>query len=76
MFLGQQTGVLVAAIVTEMAREPQEVFGAATVEHPHVQSSQDTLPIANDARIKQAEKKQTSAHRIFLSLDNRGPHKC
>ena len=37
---------------------------------------QDTLPIANDAGIHQAEKKQKAAHRIFLSLDNRGPHKC
>jgi hypothetical protein len=40
-----------------------------------VKSSQDTLPTANAARIKQAEKKQKSAHRMFLSLDNRGPHK-
>jgi len=40
-----------------------------------VTSRQATLPMANDARIKKAEKKQPSAHRIFWSLDNRGPHK-
>ena len=60
----------------DMASEPQEVFGAATLGHPHVQSSQDTLPMVNDARITKAEKKQASAPRIFLSLDNQGPHKC
>jgi hypothetical protein len=26
--------------------------------------------------IKQAEKSEKTAHRILLSLDNRGPHKC
>ena len=31
--------------------------------------------MANDAGIQQAEKKHKAAHRIFLSLDNRGPHK-
>jgi hypothetical protein len=33
------------------------VFGAATLEHQHVKSSQDTRPIANNAGIKKAEKK-------------------
>jgi hypothetical protein len=33
------------------------VFGAATLGHLHVKSSQDTLPIANNAEIHQAEKK-------------------
>ena len=42
----------------DMAREPQEVFGAATLGHLHMKSSQDTLPIANNAGITQAEKKQ------------------
>ncbi len=32
--------------------------------------------MVNDARITKAEKKQESAPRIFLSLDNQGPHKC
>jgi hypothetical protein len=40
----------------EMASEPQEVFGAATRGHQHVQSSQNTLPMANNAGIHQAEK--------------------
>jgi len=33
------------------------VFGAATLGHLHVKSSQDTLPLANDAGMQQAEKK-------------------
>jgi hypothetical protein len=66
---------LIAAIVMEMAIAPQEVFGAATLGHLHVTASQHTLPMANDAGIHQAEKKQKTAHRISLSLDNRGPHK-
>jgi hypothetical protein len=33
------------------------VFGAATLGHQHVKSSQNTLPMANDAGIQQAEKK-------------------
>jgi hypothetical protein len=33
------------------------VCGAATLGHLHVQSSQDTLPMANNAEIHQAEKK-------------------
>jgi len=41
----------------DMASEPQEVFGAAPLGHLHVQSSQNTLPMANDAGIHQAEKK-------------------
>ncbi len=41
-----------------MASEPQEVFGAATLGHQHVKPSQNTLPMANDAGIHQAEKKQ------------------
>jgi len=41
----------------DMAREPQEVFGAATWGHLHVPSSQNTLPMANDAGIQPAEKK-------------------
>jgi len=36
------------------------VFGAATLGHLHVKSSQDTLSIANDAGIKQAEKNTKS----------------
>jgi len=39
-----------------MASAPQEVFGAATLEHPHGKSRQHTLPMANDAGINQAEK--------------------
>jgi hypothetical protein len=38
------------------------VFGAATLEHQHVKSSQNTLPMANNAGIHQAEKKQKTAH--------------
>jgi hypothetical protein len=40
------------------ASEPQEVFGAATLGHQHVKPSQNMLPMANDAGIHQAEKKQ------------------
>jgi hypothetical protein len=32
------------------------VFGAATLGHLHVKSSQNTLPMANDAGIQRAEK--------------------
>ena len=60
----------------DMASEPQEVFGAATLGHLHVKSSQNTLPMANDAGIHEAEKEQKAAQRILLSLDNRGPHMC
>jgi hypothetical protein len=42
----------------DMASAPQEVFGAATLGHLHGKSSQNTLPMANDAGIHQAEKKQ------------------
>jgi hypothetical protein len=38
------------------------VFGAATRGHQHVKSSQNTLPMANNAGIHQAEKKQKTAH--------------
>jgi len=41
-----------------MASEPQYVFGAATLGHQHVEASQNTLSMANDAGIHQAEKKQ------------------
>jgi len=41
-----------------MASAPQEVFGAATLGHQHGKSSQNTLPMANDAGIHQAEKMQ------------------
>jgi hypothetical protein len=34
------------------------VFGAATLGHQHGKSSQNTLPMTNDAGITQAEKKQ------------------
>jgi len=44
----------------KLASEPQEVFGAATVGHPHGKSSQNTLSMANDAGIHQAEKMQKS----------------
>jgi phage protein U len=40
----------------DMASEPQYVFGAATLGHQHVKSSQHTLPMANDAGRYQAEK--------------------
>jgi hypothetical protein len=40
---------VVSAIAMAMAIEPQEVFGAATLGHQHVKSSQNTLPMANDA---------------------------
>ena len=39
-----------------MGREPHEVFGAATVGHLPVKSRPNTLPMANDAGIQQAEK--------------------
>jgi hypothetical protein len=43
------------------------VFGAATRGHQHVKSSQNTLPMANNAGIHQAEKKQKTAHEdIFV----------
>jgi hypothetical protein len=59
---------LVSAIVTAMAREPPYVFGAARLEHPHVQSSQDTLPTANAASITKAEKKaKNRSEDIFVS---------
>ena len=59
---------MVSALVMKMVREPQEVFGAATLGHLHVKSSQNTLPLANDAGIQQAEKKQKTAHEdIFVS---------
>jgi len=35
----------------KMVREPQEGFGAATLGHLHVKSSQNTLPMANNAGI-------------------------
>src|SRR2546426_136818 len=60
----------------QRARAPPAVCGAATLGHLHVPSRQHTLPLANDAGIHQAEKKEKTAHRILLSLDNRGPHKC
>jgi len=41
-----------------MASAPQEVFGAATLGHQQVTPRQNTLPMANDAGIPQAEKKQ------------------
>jgi hypothetical protein len=39
-------------------------------------SSQNTLSETDDARTNTAEKKQKSALRGGLSLDNGGPHKC
>jgi hypothetical protein len=39
-----------------MASEPQYVFGAATAGHQHGKSRQNTLPMATDAGIHQAEK--------------------
>ena len=71
----QKASVLLSAIVMDLAREPQEGCGAAPLGHLHGTSRQDTLPMANDAGIKQAEKKHKAAHRLSLSLDNRGPHK-
>ena len=53
----QNIGVLIAALVMDMASEPQDGCGAATLGHLHVQSRQNTLPMANDAGIHQAEKK-------------------
>jgi hypothetical protein len=51
-----------------MASEPQEVFGAATLGHRHVQSRQDTLSIANNAGIHQAEKiAKNRSEDIFVS---------
>ena len=72
----QQTACGVSALVMNMVRAPQYVCGAATVGHLQRTSRQHTLPMANHAGIHQAEKTQKTAHRIFLSLDNRGPHKC
>jgi hypothetical protein len=52
----------------DMAREPQYVFGAATLGHLHVKSSQNTLPMANDAGIHQAETHTKSrSEDIFVS---------
>jgi hypothetical protein len=41
----------------DMARAPHEGCGAATWGHLPVPSRQNTLPMANDAGIHQAEKK-------------------
>jgi len=50
-----------------MASAPQEVFGAATLGHQHVKPRQNTLPMATDAGIHQAEKKQkTRSEDIFV----------
>jgi hypothetical protein len=44
------------------------VFGAATLGHLHVKSSQDTLSIANNAGIHQAEKiAKNRSEDIFVS---------
>jgi hypothetical protein len=44
------------------------VFGAATLGHLHVQSSQDTLSMANNAGIHQAEKiAKNRSEDIFVS---------
>src|SRR5512134_431257 len=61
----QKTDGWVSALVIDMASEPQYVCGAATLGHLHVQSRQDTQPMANDAGITQAEKQQKTAQRIF-----------
>jgi hypothetical protein len=51
-----------------MGRAPHDVFGAATVGHLPVPSRPHTLPLATDAGIHQAEKKQKTAHEdIFVS---------
>jgi len=43
------------------------VFGAATLGHQHVKPRQNTLPMATDAGIHQAEKKQkTRSEDIFV----------
>jgi hypothetical protein len=49
---------VVSALVIDMASEPQEVFGAATVGHLHGTPRQHTLPLANDAGSHEAEKTQ------------------
>ena len=50
-----------------VAREPQEVFGAATLGHLHGKPSQHTLPLATDAGIHQAEKNaQNRSEDIFV----------
>ena len=54
----QKTAFVVSALVMDMASEPQEVCGAATLGHQHGKSRQNTLPMANDAGIHQAEKTQ------------------
>jgi hypothetical protein len=44
------------------------VFGAATLGHLHVKSSQDTLSMANNAGIHQAEKiAKNRSEDIFVS---------
>src|SRR6266446_2396238 len=50
-----------------MASAPQEVFGAATLGHQQVKPRQNTLPMANDAGIHQAEKKQKNRSEPTLS---------
>jgi hypothetical protein len=43
------------------------VFGAATSGHQYAKSSQNTLPMANNAGIHQAEKSKKTAHEdIFV----------
>ena len=64
----QKTEGWVSALVIDMASEPQEVCGAATLGHLHVQSSQDTLSIANNAGIHQAEKNRKKPLRGYLCL--------
>ena len=50
-----------------VARAPQEVFGAATLGHLQRKSRQHTLPMANDAGIHEAEKPQkTRSEDIFV----------
>jgi len=58
------------------ATEPQYVCGAATLGRTCAQKSrQDMRPTVDCAGTWKAEKKQKTAYRGSLSLDNGGPHK-
>ena len=56
----QKTARVVAARVMAMASAPQEECGAATSEPLPGKSRQNTLSMANDAGIHQAEKTQNN----------------
>jgi hypothetical protein len=76
MFRGRRDS-RVSARAMAMAREPPYVFGADTGHlSRYREMKQSTKPDADDAKTNPAEKKQQSAPRGRLSLDNWGPHTC